>query len=99
MREDEANRADDGDRQFVVEMLFCSCATDPEVLTLRYLLMGSCLARTVKVKGTTLVQGAPMTSTAPWALRTHTPFRPWRFTKHTLAAVSVSVLALSLIHI
>lgn len=36
-----------------------------------------------------------MTSTAPWALRTHTPFRPWRFTKHTLAAVSVSVLALA----
>lgn len=36
-----------------------------------------------------------MTSTAPWPLRTHTPFRPWRFTKHTLAAVSVSVLALA----
>ena len=36
-----------------------------------------------------------MASTAPRALRTHTPARPWRFTKYALAAVSASALALA----
>ena len=36
-----------------------------------------------------------MTFTTPRALRTHTPASPWRFTKHALAAASVSDLALA----